>query len=270
MQLGISSWTFTWAVGIAGHRPERPLQPVDLLDRAAKLGVRVVQICDNLPLADLTAGELTALERWSSRLGVAIEVGTRGIDRINLLTHLALAQRFGSSIVRVVIDTATHHPGEDEVVRTLRRVRREFERAHVCLAIENHDRFQARTLARMVERIGSQYVGICLDTGNSFGSLEGPEVVVEILAPLTVNLHVKDYLVQRAGHNLGFVIEGRPAGQGQLNIAQVLQTVREQGRDPNAILEQWTPPESTLAATIAKEEDWAVQSVTYLRQLIPD
>lgn len=269
MQLGISSWTYTWAVGLPGQRPDRSLQPVDLLDRAAKLGVRLLQICDNLPLADLSAGELAALERWSSRLGVAIEVGTRGIARDHLLAYLGLAQRFASPIVRVVIDTDTHHPGEHEVVSTLRRVRRDFERARVCLAIENHDRFPARTLARIVERIGSEYVRICLDTGNSFGSLEGPAAVAEVLGPLTVSLHVKDYLVQRAGHNLGFTIEGRPAGQGQLNIPQLLQTLRDQGRDPNAILELWTPPEPTLAATLAKEEAWAAQSVTYLRQLIP-
>jgi hypothetical protein len=41
-------------------------------------------------------------------------------------------------------------------------------------------------------------------------------------------------------------------------------------RDPNAILELWTPPEETLSATIAKEDAWAVASIEYLRKLIPD
>jgi hypothetical protein len=38
----------------------------------------------------------------------------------------------------------------------------------------------------------------------------------------------------------------------------------------NAILELWTPPEPEIAATIAKEENWARQSIAYLRTLIPD
>jgi sugar phosphate isomerase/epimerase len=268
MRLGISSWTYSWAVGVPGYPPERPLQPVDLLDRAAKLGVHVVQICDNLPLAGLGAGELTALQRWAGSLGVSIEVGTRGIRQDNLLTYLELASRFRSRVLRAAIDTHAHHPNEQEVIRILRLVRHEFERARVYLALENHERFRARTLARIVEEAGSRYVGVCLDSANSFATLEGPEAVVEALGHLTVSLHVKDFVVQRAAHNVGFVIEGRPAGQGQLNIPWLLEALRERRRSPNAILELWTPPEPLLTATLAKEEAWVAASVAYLRQLV--
>ncbi len=269
MRLGLSSWTYTWAVGVPGHAPEHPLQAGDLLDRAARQGVRLVQFADNLPLGQLTPGQLIALERQVASQRLAVEVGTQGIRLDNLRTYLRLAQRFSSPILRVVVDTANAHPSENQVVGALREVCGEFVRAHVCLAIENHDRFPARILARIVERVGSQAVGICLDTANSFGALEGPERVVEILGPLTVNLHLKDFVVQRAPHGLGFAIEGRPAGQGQLRIPWLLDELRRMGRDPNAILELWTPPESMLSATIAKEEAWAKSSIAYLRQLIP-
>jgi len=144
----------------------------------------------------------------------------------------------------------------------------EFGRAGVCLAIENHDRFKAKTLAGIVERINSQYIGICLDTVNSFGALEGPEAVLGALGPLVVNLHVKDFTVFHANHMMGFTVEGRPAGQGHLNIPWLLGQLRGLGLDPNAILELWTPPEDSLSATIAKEHAWAVASVKYLRELI--
>jgi len=91
-----------------------------------------------------------------------------------------------------------------------------------------------------------------------------------VLGPWAVNLHLKDFVVRRASHNLGFAIKGRPAGQGQLDIPWVLQRLRELGRDPNAILELWTPPEGTLAQTIAKENAWAAASVESLRRCIPD
>ena len=145
----------------------------------------------------------------------------------------------------------------------------EFERADVCLAIENHDRFSARVLAQIIERIGSGYVGICLDTVNSFGALEGPEVVLEALGPLVVNLHVKDFAIFRVSHSMGFTVEGRPAGQGQLNVPWLVEKLGGLGLDPNAVLELWTPPEETLATTIAKEDTWAISSVNYLRTLIP-
>jgi hypothetical protein len=40
------------------------------------------------------------------------------------------------------------------------------------------------------------------------------------------------------------------------------------GREATPIVELWTPPEADLAATIAKEEAWAQESVAYLRSLI--
>lgn len=269
MRLGISSYTYSWAIGVPGHPPERPMRAVDLLDKAAELGVGVVQAADNLPLDRLFPAELDAFEKRACELDVSVEVGTRGIGPDHLRTYLQLAERLNSPILRVVIDTADHHPSEDDIVTTIEALIPEFERAGVCLAIENHDRFTTRAFARMIERIGSDYVGVCLDTANSFGALEGPEVVVDVLGPWVVNLHVKDFTIFRASHLMGFTIEGRPAGQGRLDVPWLLQRLRDLDRDPNAILELWTPPEETLAETIAKEDAWAAASVGYLRRFIP-
>ena len=118
MRLGISSYTYTWAIGVPGHPPARPMGAIELLDKAAQLGVRVVQIADNLPLDRLPPGELDALERRAATLGIGIEVGTRGIAPDHLRAYLRLAERFHSPILRVVVDTATHQPGEDEVIET--------------------------------------------------------------------------------------------------------------------------------------------------------
>lgn len=270
MRLGIGSYTYSWAIGVPGHAPARPMAAMDLLDRAAQLGVGLVQIADNLPLHALSEGELDGLHDRAGALGIGIEVGTRGIDADHLRTYLELAQRFGSPILRVVVDTADHRPPEDEIVRALRALMPAFERAGVVLAIENHDRFPARTLVSILERIGSESAGVCLDTVNSFGALEGPDAVIEALAPWTVNLHVKDFTISRVPHQAGFTIEGRPAGQGRLDVPQLLARLRALGRDPNAIVELWIPPQETLSETIALEARWAAESVAYLRQFIPE
>jgi sugar phosphate isomerase/epimerase len=89
------------------------------------------------------------------------------------------------------------------------------------------------------------------------------------LGPWVVNLHIKDFAITRPDHKMGFTVEGRPAGQGRLDVPWLLETLRGVGRDPNAILELWTPPQGDLAATIAVEDRWAAQSVAYLRELIP-
>lgn len=271
MQLGISSFTYTWAIGVPEHEaPAAPLDTTGLLSRAERLGVRVVQIADNLPLHALSPAERRTLRARAQAAGISIEVGTRGIAPGHLHTYLELARYFASPILRVVTDTADHRPTADEIVATLASCMPAFESAGICLAIENHDRFKAADLAAIIRRVGSRHIGVCLDTVNSFGALEGPDVVVGTLGPLTVNLHIKEFIVARAGHKMGFSVEGRPAGQGQLDIPWLLQTLRHLDRDVNAILELWTPPEPDMEATIAKEDAWAVDSVRYLRTLIPD
>ena len=172
--------------------------------------------------------------------------------------------------MRVVLDTADRRPTPDEVVATLRGVLPEFESADVCLAIENHDRFGSATLAEILDHLDSPCAGICLDTANSLGCLEGVETVLEVLGPRTVNLHIKDFEILRPRHHKGFIIEGRPAGQGRLDIPRLLARLRALGRDPNAILELWPPPEADSAAAAGKEASWADESVRYLRRLIPD
>jgi len=270
MRLGLGSWSYTWAIGVPGHPPSDPLTAVGLLSRAADLGVHVVQICDNLPLHVLSERELAELQRHAQRLGVQIEVGTRGIACEHLERYLHLAVALQSPILRLVVDTADDCPSDDEIIARLRQVLPSFQHAGVRLAIENHDRLPTGALLHILHAIDSEWVGICLDTVNSFGALQGPEVVVRALAPWAVNLHVKDFAVTRHASQMGFTIEGRPAGQGRLDVPWLLDVVRVQGRAPNAILELWTPFERDLDTTICKESTWAAQSVEYMRSLILD
>jgi sugar phosphate isomerase/epimerase len=241
-----------------------------LLDKAKQLGVRVAQIADNLPLDRLPDPELDTLARRAGQSGIDLEVGTCGIHPEHLRTYLRLAVRLKSPLVRVVLDTEDHHPSPAEAVEALRAVLPDFERAGVCLAVENHDRFKVATLAAMLERIDSRNIGVCLDTANSIGCPEGPETLLAALGRWVVNLHIKDYAIFRPPHRKGFVVEGRPAGRGQLDIPWLLAGLRAQGRDPNAILELWPPPQATVAESVAQEDAWATESIRYLRRHIPD
>ncbi len=270
MRLGIGTYAYAWAIGVPGSLPARPLDAFGMLEKARSLGVSIVQFADNLPLDRLLTAELDRFQATADEMHLAIEVGTRGIQPDHLRTYLALAKRFGSPILRVVIDTADHHPGADEVATLLSGIVPELEKSGVCLAIENHDRFPVQALVSILQRLNTPFVGVCLDTVNSFGCLEGPEMVVEALGRYVVNLHVKDFSIRRLSHNMGFLIEGTPAGKGRLDVPWLLDQLRRLGRDPNAILELWPPPEPDLEKTIIKEQAWAVESIAYLRTLIAE
>jgi 3-oxoisoapionate decarboxylase len=274
MRLGLSSYTYTWSVGVPGYPPARPLTAPQLLDRAARLQVPVVQIADNLPLDRMPGPARRALADQAARLGIQVEVATRGIGPEHLREYLSLARLFGSPILRVVIDGPAGRYSAEAATNILRAQRGAFEAAGVVLAIENHDRLPAADLARMVEELGPHWVGVCLDTANSLGAMEGTATVLDTLAPWTVNVHVKDVVVTRVPHMMGFVVEGRPAGQGQLGVPELLgklAALRRElpgGRELSAILELWTPPESALERTIEKEQRWAEHSVRFLAPLL--
>ncbi len=263
MKLGISSYTFGWAVGVRDHEPSQPLDENGLLDKAHELGVSLLQIGDNVPLISFSAPRIEKLAERASREGIELEIGGRRLTGENLAAHLDLARRLNAKILRFVVDDVDYHPTPPEIVTVLRQAAPLLR--EVTLGIENHDRFKAQTLREIIDAAADEGIGVCLDTANSLGAGEGWGEVCGVLAPLTVNLHIKDFAVERLPHMMGFTVTGRPAGQGQLNVPDLWNHLASLGRCQSAILELWTPPQENLQKTIAKEAAWARVSLDYLR-----
>jgi len=244
--------------------PVRPIRLADLLERAAALKVSVVQIADNLPLHKLDSEELRDVRDQAASLGIKIEIGTRGVDPDHLLLYLSLALELDAVLIRTLTNTLESQPSLEQAEQWIREVLPEFESNGVTLGLENYEKHSCFALASLVRRLDSKRVGICLDTVNSLGALEPPEGVVKTLAPLTVNLHIKDFVIERVPYKMGFVVSGAPAGSGRLDIPWLLKQMRSDD-SVSAILEQWPPPKESVEATIAMEQEWAEQGVQYLR-----
>lgn len=271
MQLGVSSYAFGWAVGVTGFPPPSRFTELDLLTYARDQGVSLVQLGDHLALETFDDARLARL-RDSAADAVApvrLEIGARGLTEAHLTRFIQIAQFLRASLLRFVIDGPHYEPSPAEVVRLLRAFAPRLEQAQLPLGIENHDRFPARELRRMIETVGSEWIGICLDTANSLGAGEGLDHVLAQLGPHTLNLHIKDFSIARLPHAMGFLIEGRPAGGGMLDVAKLRDTLRRQSRCRSAVLEVWTPPEAKLADTLAKERRWADQSLAFLKPIFP-
>lgn len=263
---GISTYTYTWAIGVPGCEPEKPMSIFQLLEKAIELDVSVVQVADNLPLDRFSETELLKIRNYAEDLNIQIEVGARGMTAENLGKYIQIASFLRSPILRFVIDGPGFEPSLNEIHRIIAGAVPELEASEITLAIENHDRLLAREFVEIVEKSGSNRVGICLDTVNSMGAGEGLETVISQLAPLTVNLHVKEFSIHRVSHKMGFIIEGVPLGEGMLPVGELVKKVPHHCQ--TAILEQWTPPEKTIEETIRKENEWAIKSINYLKQTI--
>jgi sugar phosphate isomerase/epimerase len=263
MRAGISSWTYPWSIGMAGFpTPRRPFRLSDLLARASLLRVGVVQIADNLPLDLLDSAELNDARDQALELGLSIEVGTRGVEPERLLRYLELATILNAGLVRTLISCPGRRLSLEEAEPPLRGVLPQFADSKIVLGLENYEAHTCTDLANLVRRLGSDYVGICLDTVNSLGALEPPEYVVETLAPLTVNLHIKDFVIDRVPSKMGFTVRGAQAGCGMLDVPSVLKQMPQE--DLSVILEQWPPLDTSIDDAVALEQEWAARGVEYL------
>lgn len=266
MKLGISTYACTWAIGIPGNVPEHPLSVTGFLDLAHEHGFSLVQIADNLPLDKLSGKELQSLKKHADDLGIDIEVGTRGLDDDTLSKYLEIAVMLQSPILRVVAAKDPVHPTKEQILAALKRWEPHARSRGIRIGLENHDTMPCKDLQFIMESIASPYVGICLDTVNSFGALEGPKYVMDTLAPYVVNIHLKDFKIYRPEFGLGFILEGTPAGDGQLDIMRLLNDPYIQDKQNlTAILELWVPKQETLEQSIALERQWIGKSAWNLK-----
>jgi sugar phosphate isomerase/epimerase len=269
MKIGIGSYALAWSIGVGGYDTPNPMDIFHFLNFAHEKKVSLVQIADNIPLHLFENQDLFKLKKMATDLQIDIEVGTRGLILRNIERYLEIASFLGSPILRVVIDTTDFQPSIREINKTILYLLPELKRFNIKLAIENHDRLKAKDFRKIVQAADSQMVGICLDSVNSIGADEGFETVFNTLAPYTINLHLKDYIIRRKSHMMGFDIYGAPAGQGMMPIERVLDTLKHYGQTKSVILELWPPPEDSVAETIEKERKWVSDSLKYLNALIP-
>lgn len=268
-KLGISTFCYPYAVGIAGFEPVKKMDVKALIDRAKELKVSVVQIGDNYPLHMLTEKELVVLGKYAQERSIELEVGTRGILPENLISYIHIAKLLQSHLLRVVIDSERDKPDFAEIVARIRKVLPMLKENHMILGIENHDRFPSHVFAELIETLDSEYVGIVLDTVNSFACEENTWQVLDTLASYTVNFHMKDFQITRISNSMGLLITGAIAGTGRLDFSRILEVLKKRAQsDFSTIIELWMQPEETIEETIKKEDYWVVQSVANIQQML--
>jgi len=227
----------------------------------------VVQIVDNLPLDELTITELKDLRKLSQDYGIELQVGTRGINSSHLLRYLEIALQLGATLIRTMERSQGLPADISALEKNVSLVLPEFVQAGVSIALENYEAYSTSDLARLINTIKNPNLGICLDVVNSLGALESTDQILDNLAPLTINFHLKDFTIERLEHLMGFAFLGRPVGQGRLPVEQIFKRLAQFHHRPDLIIELWTPFTKTLEETLALERAWAAESLHYLTNL---
>ncbi|GLY06856.1 sugar phosphate isomerase/epimerase family protein [Actinoplanes sp. NBRC 101535] len=257
--IGLSTYSFFW------QWHPTAVEPISLdtmLERTAAHGVTLFQICD-YPLIESL--DLAAVKATADRLGITLELGTRGIFEAHLTKYLDIAVALGASVVRSMFNTATHRPTLDEAVESLKSGISAYEAAGVTLALETYEQVPTPTVVAAVEAVNSPNLGICLDPANSVAALEHPRDTVERCAPYVKNIHVKDFSFTRKDGWVGFTLAGCPMGEGLLDYDHMIDTVRPAERGVNQIIEHWVPWQGDPQTTQQLEDRWTEHNLNYLR-----
>jgi sugar phosphate isomerase/epimerase len=103
------------------------------------------------------------------------------------------------------------------MVRVLKNSRSKAAGEGIKIAIENHaGDMQARELKTLIEGAGTDFVGVCLDSGNPLWTLEDPHLTLETLHPYVLTSHVRDSAVWNVPQ--GAAVSWVQMGRGNVNI----------------------------------------------------
>lgn len=217
-------------------------------------------------LGGLSANRAAALGDWAKQRGMFIDAIIRPpADKQDLArfeAQIRIAAQTGVQAARTVVMPGRRYErfrSLEEFRDFTAQARRMLELAapivekhRVPLAVENHKDQRIDQRVALFKHIGSDYVGACVDTGNSFALLDDPMEAVEALAPWAKTVHLKDQALQP--YQDGFLLGDIPLGQGAFDLKRMVQILRKAKSDIRFVLELIT--RDALKVPCLTEEYW--------------
>ncbi|MCK8493739.1 sugar phosphate isomerase/epimerase [Spirosoma sp. RP8] len=203
---------------------------LDLLDHCHQIGAGGAQVV----VSDWTADFAKQVRAKRDKLGLYLE-GSIGLpkkaeDVPKFEREVVNAKDAGAQVLRTVCSSGrryeTYHSGEafqelkKNALASLRLAEPVLQKHKVKLGVENHKDWRAPELAAILQQIGSEWVGVTLDFGNSIALLEDPMDVIKTLVPFVFTTHVKDMAVEEYAD--GFLLSEVPLGTGILDIPAII------------------------------------------------
>lgn len=99
------------------------------------------------------------------------------------------------------------------------------EKHRVPFAVENHKDQRIDERIALFKHLDSEFIGACVDTGNSFALLDGAYEPIEALAPYAFTVHLKDQALQP--YKDGFLLGDIPLGQGSFDLKKMVAIIRK-------------------------------------------
>lgn len=216
--------------------------PIAFLDYLSSLKLTWAML--SLPVQTLgDEAALKAIRAHADQLGIKLQLAfgsvcpssksfnaQNGSLEEQVARGLKASQIFGATCMRCVLGGDPERPQIeahiDDMVKAVRAIRSRIVDSGVKLAVENHGGdLQAREMKGMIEAVGPDVMGVCLDSGNPVWMLEDPHFTQEILLPYALTCHVRDSAVWKTPE--GIAVRWVNMGEGNVDIDGWIRTFIE-------------------------------------------
>lgn len=208
--------------------------PLEFLREARRLGAGGVQMA----IPHCAPAHAEAVKRFAREHRIFLEANIpppRDADDVpRFEQHVRTAIDAGARLARTVIipgrryeQFKTPDAFRDACRRgeqSLRLAEPVLARHRFPLAVENHKDQRVDERLDLFERLGSEFVGACVDLGNSFALMEDPLEVVRAFAPFALAVHIKDQAAREYAD--GFEYADVPLGDGFLDLPAMIATLK--------------------------------------------
>ena len=223
------------AADVAAGKTPGISDPLEFLKESHRLGADGIQG----PLGIRDAAYASELRRFAEERGLYIEASIAAphdgatVERFE--KEVLSAKAAGVQLARTVIFPGRRYEqfnSPADFAQAAQRAARSLELAEPVarrhkfqLAVENHKDQRVPERLDLLKRVGSEYLGICADVGNSFALCEDPLEVVRAYAALAWTVHLKDQAVRESDD--GFLFADAPLGKGFLDLSAIVRVLRE-------------------------------------------
>lgn len=240
----------------------------DMLEHCHSLGLGAVQTRLAANDAATVKSFRTRLEKYAMRAVLASPLPKDASEVAAFETGLVAAKEAGAFAVHAAMtgrryedfDTFDTFKANFERCKASVALAEPVLRKHkMKLAIENHKGWRAAEQAAWITKLGSEWVGVCLDFGNNVSLCEDPMETLKLLAPFTVFCHMKDMGVEPYAD--GFLLSEVVFGQGFLDMPGIVKTLQQ--RDPTMIFALEMITRDPLKIPIYTDKYWVTFDDAY-------
>ena len=236
--------------------------PLNFLDHCHNIGAGGAQMNIGVRDEDYTSRLRSKAEPYNMFFegSASLPKDRSGVERFEAAVRTA--KKAGAKVIRIAIGGRRYEQFSkaeqfrafmERTIKSLQLAEPVATRQRMRLAIENHKDWRIDQMLDILKDIDSEYLGVCVDTGNSVALLEDPMEVVEAYAPYSFAAHLKDMAV--AEYEDGFLLADVPLGQGLLDLPRIVEILRKANPEIQFSLEMAT--RDSLKVPCLTDKYWA-------------